>query len=55
VAAGQAALRALGEEAAASGVIRGDQAGGASLAVVWQALRKSLATIERDAAPPDAA
>jgi ATP-dependent Clp protease ATP-binding subunit ClpA len=55
VAAGQAALRALGEEAAASGVIRGDQAVGASLAVVWQALRKSLATIERDAAPPDAA
>jgi len=53
VAAGQAALRALGEEAAASGVIRGDQA--ASLAAVWQALRDSLATIERDAAPPDAA
>ena len=55
VAAGQAALRALGEEAAASGVIRGDQAVGASLAAVWQALRDSLATIERDAAPPDAA
>jgi ATP-dependent Clp protease ATP-binding subunit ClpA len=55
VAAGRAALRALGEEAAASGVIRGDQAVGASLAVVWQALRKSLATIERDAAPSDAA
>jgi ATP-dependent Clp protease ATP-binding subunit ClpA len=55
VAAGQAALRALGEEAAASGVIRGDQAVGASLAAVWQALRDGLATIERDAAPPDAA
>jgi ATP-dependent Clp protease ATP-binding subunit ClpC len=55
VAAGQAALRALGEEAAASGVIRGDQAVGASLAAVWQALRDSLATIERGAAPSDAA
>jgi ATP-dependent Clp protease ATP-binding subunit ClpA len=55
VAAGQAALRSLGEEAAASGVIRGDQAVGASLAAVWQALRDSLATIERDAAPSDAA
>ena len=55
VAAGQAALRALGEEAAASGVIRGDQAVGASLAAVWLALRDSLATIERDAAPSDAA
>jgi ATP-dependent Clp protease ATP-binding subunit ClpC len=55
VAAGRAALRALGEDAAASGVIRGDQAVGASLAVVWQALRKSLATIERDAASSDAA
>jgi len=55
VAAGQAALRALGEEAAASGVIRGDQAAGASLAAVWQALRDSLATIERDAAPYHAA
>ena len=55
VAAGQAALRALGEEAAASGVIRGDEAVGASLAAVWQALRDSLATIERDASPSDAA
>ena len=55
VAAGQAALRALGEDAAASGVIRGDQAVGASLAGVWQALRDSLATIERDAAPSGAA
>ena len=55
VAAGQAALRALGEEAAASAVIRGDQAAGASLAAVWQALRDSLATIERDAAPYHAA
>ena len=55
VAAGQAALRALGEEAAASGVIRGDQVVGASLAAVWLALRDSLAAIERDAAPSDAA
>jgi ATP-dependent Clp protease ATP-binding subunit ClpA len=55
VAAGQAALRALGEEAAASGVIRGDQAAGASLAAVWLALRDSLAAIERDAAPYHAA
>jgi ATP-dependent Clp protease ATP-binding subunit ClpC len=55
VAAGRAALRALGEEGALSGVIRGDQAVGASLAAVWQALRDSLATIERGAAPSDAA
>ena len=55
VAAGRAALRALGGEAAASGVIRGDQAVGASLAAVWRALRDSLAAIERDAAPSDAA
>jgi ATP-dependent Clp protease ATP-binding subunit ClpA len=54
VAAGQAALRALGAEAAASGVIHGDRAAGASLAAVWQALRDSLATIQRDA-PSDAA
>src|SRR5262249_31780447 len=45
VAAGRAALRALGEEAAASGVIRGDQAVGASLAAVWHALRDSLAPL----------
>ena len=55
VAAGQAALRALGEEAVASGDIRGDQAACASLSSVWQALRDSLATIQQDAAPPEAA
>ncbi len=55
VAAGQAALRALGEDAVASGDIRGDQDSGASLSSVWQALRDSLATVQQDAAPSEAA
>ncbi|HMD93427.1 MAG TPA: Clp protease N-terminal domain-containing protein [Trebonia sp.] len=55
VAAGQAALRALGEDAIASGDIRGDQAGCASLSSVWQALRDSLAAIQQDDAPSEAA
>jgi ATP-dependent Clp protease ATP-binding subunit ClpA len=55
VAAGQAALRALGEDAIASGDIRGDQAGCASLSSVWQALRDSLAAIHQDDAPSEAA
>jgi ATP-dependent Clp protease ATP-binding subunit ClpC len=55
VAAAREALRALGEEAASSGDIRGDLAAGASLGTVWQALRDSLETIKRDAAPPEAA
>jgi ATP-dependent Clp protease ATP-binding subunit ClpA len=55
VAAGQAALRALGEDAIASGDIRGDQPGCASLSSVWQALRDSLAAIQQDEAPSEAA
>jgi len=51
----QAALRALGDEAVASGEIRGDEAAGAPLAPVWQALRESLATIRQNAEPPEAA
>ena len=54
VAAGQAALRALGEEAASAGDIRGDEAAGASLSTVWQALKESLDTVRQDAAPPEA-
>jgi ATP-dependent Clp protease ATP-binding subunit ClpA len=57
VAAGQAALRALGalgEEAASAGDIRGDVAAGASLSTVWQALKESLEAIKRDAAQPEA-
>lgn len=55
VAAGQAALRALGEDAVASGDIRGDQAGCASLSSVWQALHDSLAAIQQDTASSEAA
>ncbi len=51
----QAALRALGDEAVAAGEIRGDQPAGAPLAPVWQALRASLATIQQNAEPPEAA
>ncbi len=55
VAAGQAALRALGEEAVSSGDIRGDQAAGAGLSTVWQALHDSLEAIQQTAASPEAA
>jgi ATP-dependent Clp protease ATP-binding subunit ClpA len=55
VAAGQAALGALGEQAASSGAIGGEAAGCASLGSVWLALRDSLETIQRSAAPPGAA
>ena len=55
VAAGQAALRALGEEVAASGTIRGDLTACASLGSVWQALRDSLTTIQGSTAPSEAA
>ena len=51
----QAALRALGDEAITAGEIRGDQAAGAPLAPVWQAIRESLATIRQNAEPPEAA
>ena len=54
VAAGQAAVRALGADAP-SGDIRGDLAASASLSIVWQALHDSLETIQRDAASPEAA
>ncbi len=49
VAAGQAAVRALGEQALPSGAIRGDLDACASLGTVWQALRDSLAAIQRAA------
>jgi ATP-dependent Clp protease ATP-binding subunit ClpA len=55
VEAGQAALRALGEDAVASGAIRGDQAAAASLGSVWLALQESLAAIQQEAAPSEAA
>jgi ATP-dependent Clp protease ATP-binding subunit ClpA len=55
VAAGKAALGALGGEATGSGadagVIRGDLPAAASLATVWQALHDSLEAIQRVAAP----
>jgi ATP-dependent Clp protease ATP-binding subunit ClpC len=53
VAAGKAAVGALGPEDAGSGEIAGEQA--ASLSGVWLALRDSLEAIQRAAAPPDAA
>jgi ATP-dependent Clp protease ATP-binding subunit ClpA len=52
VAAGRAALRALGEEAEASGTIRGDQPASDSLTKVWQALQDSLGIIQRRATLP---
>jgi ATP-dependent Clp protease ATP-binding subunit ClpA len=55
VAAGKAAAGALGAEAASSGTIPGTEAACASLGSVWQALRDSLETIQRSAAPPGAA
>jgi ATP-dependent Clp protease ATP-binding subunit ClpA len=55
VAAGKAALGALGGENAGSGadadVIRGDLPAAASLATVWQALRDSLEAIQQAGAP----
>jgi len=50
--AGRAALHALGEEASPPGTIRGDLPSGASLGSVWQALRESLAVIQRRASLP---
>jgi ATP-dependent Clp protease ATP-binding subunit ClpA len=55
VAAGQAALSALGDEAGADDTIRGDEPAGASLSSVWQALRESLATIQQQGTAPEAA
>jgi ATP-dependent Clp protease ATP-binding subunit ClpC len=51
--AGQAALRALGDQASPPGTIRGDLPASASLSTVWQALHDSLQAIQRHAAPPD--
>ncbi len=59
VAAGRAALNALGDEASAPGTIRGDLPVSGSLGTVWQALHDSLGVIERratlpaESAPPD--
>ena len=54
VAAGRAALSALGDEAGADDTIRGDEPAGASLSSVWQALRESLATIQQQGTAPEA-
>ena len=51
VAAGQAALAALGKDAGETGEIRGDQGASAFLSAVWLALREGLAGIERNAGP----
>jgi ATP-dependent Clp protease ATP-binding subunit ClpA len=53
--AGRAALTALGGEAEADGVIRGDSPACASLTAVWQALSDSLGAIRRHAALTTAA
>jgi Clp amino terminal domain, pathogenicity island component len=50
--AGQAAIRALTGTPEATGTIRGDQPGSASLGTVWQALADSLGVIERRATLP---
>jgi ATP-dependent Clp protease ATP-binding subunit ClpC len=55
IAAGQAALSALGEEAGPDDTISGDQPAGASLSSVWQALRESLAAIEQQGTAPEEA
>jgi ATP-dependent Clp protease ATP-binding subunit ClpA len=54
VAAGQAALSALRDEAS-DDTIRGDEPAGASLSSVWQALHESLAAIQQQGTPPEAA
>lgn len=50
--AGQAAVKALGDQAGPPGTIRGDLAASASLSTVWQALHDSLQAIQRHAAAP---
>jgi ATP-dependent Clp protease ATP-binding subunit ClpA len=52
IAAGHAAINALGDKARPPGAIPGDLPIAASLSVVWQALMDSLVTIQRRAAPP---
>jgi ATP-dependent Clp protease ATP-binding subunit ClpA len=50
--AGQAAVKALGDQAGPAGAIRGDLPASASLSTVWQALHDSLQAIQRHAAAP---
>ena len=50
--AGQAAVKALGDQASPPGTIRGDLPASASLSTVWQALHDSLQAIQRHAAAP---
>ena len=50
--AGQAALKALGDQASPPGTIRGDLPASASMSTVWQALHDSLQAIQRHAAAP---
>ena len=50
--AGQAAVKALGDQATPPGTIRGDLPASASLSTVWQALHDSLQAIQRQAAAP---
>jgi ATP-dependent Clp protease ATP-binding subunit ClpA len=52
VAAGRAAVEALGDRADPAGTIRGDSAASASLSKVWRALRDSLGVIKAVAALP---
>ncbi len=52
IAAGRAALGALGDQADPPGTIRGDLPACANLSTVWQALHDGLTAIERRAAPP---
>ena len=50
--AGQAAVRALGDQASPPGTIRGGLPASASLSSAWQALHDSLRAIQRHAAAP---
>ena len=50
--AGQAALKALGDQVSPPGTIRGDLPASASLSSTWQALHASLQAIQRHAAQP---
>jgi ATP-dependent Clp protease ATP-binding subunit ClpA len=52
VEAGQAALRALADQASPPGTIRGDLPAGATLSTLWQALHDSLQAIQQRAATP---
>jgi ATP-dependent Clp protease ATP-binding subunit ClpA len=50
--AGQAAVKALGDQASPPGTIRGGLPASASLSAAWQALHDSLQAIQRQAAQP---